>query len=180
MSITIIIGKSGSGKDTLLKKMVAEGKTPIVSYTTRPMRVGEVDGVDYHFVSHDEFQYLIESNQLTEYRTYTTAVGGKRDTWFYGSPRLDLGKDYVGVLTPEGAIPFIKAYGKSVEIIYMQVSDEIRRARAIKRGSFDETEWQRRLAADEKDFSEEVISNLKKTLKKPIVIINNNEDKEVQ
>lgn len=49
--ITLYIGKSAVGKDTLLKKQIEDGVSPIISFTTRPMREGEVNGVDYNFVS---------------------------------------------------------------------------------------------------------------------------------
>lgn len=176
--IRIYMGKSGAGKDTALKEDVAKGFTPIVSYTTRPMRTGEIGGVDYNFVSHDEFQHLIETNALVEYRTYDTNVQGRKDTWFYGTPKLDLSKNYVGVVTPEGAKAFIDYYGpENIEIIYIDVSDTVRKKRAMCRGSFDETEWNRRLLADAKDFSKDAINALQELLGKPIVYRDNNAEK---
>lgn len=54
--LKILMGKSAAGKDTLLNKLVAQGKyKPIISYTTRPMREGETDGVEYHFVTETQF-----------------------------------------------------------------------------------------------------------------------------
>ena len=51
----ILVGKSSSGKDTIQKELIKLGYTPIVNYTTRPPRIGEVDGIAYHFVTQEEF-----------------------------------------------------------------------------------------------------------------------------
>lgn len=54
----ILCGKSGSGKDTVGKELVDMGYKRVVTYTTRPMRPGELDGHQYHFVSVDKFEEL--------------------------------------------------------------------------------------------------------------------------
>ncbi|MDX1600637.1 MAG: guanylate kinase [Anaerolineales bacterium] len=67
--LIVISGPSGVGKDTVIQRMKAR-KLPfhfVVTATTRPKRPEEVDGVDYHFVSHDEFAEMIESDELLEY-----------------------------------------------------------------------------------------------------------------
>ena len=179
--VTLFIGKSGSGKDTMLNKMVAEGVTPIISYTTRPMREGEVQDKDYHFVSLNDFNKLVDEDKLSEYRGYNTLVNGEPDTWYYGTPRLSLEKDYVGVVTISGVEAFIKLYGaENINVVYMQVSDKTRERRAMLRGSFDKTEWDRRVEADKKDFSEGRLHNLEKMLGKPIRIMNNEEHIDVE
>ena len=176
--IKLIIGKSGAGKDTLAKQLIAEGYQPIVSYTTRPKREGEIDGVDYMFVSNDNFQYLIGSGTLLEYRTYDTCVGNKKDTWYYGTPVIKPQMPSVGVVTPKGAVSFIDFYGvDNIEIIFVDASDEIREERAKKRGSFDQAEWDRRLKADAKDFSPKVLKMLEKKLGKPYGYYNNDAER---
>lgn len=173
--ITLYIGKSGAGKDTFLKKQVALGVDPIISYTTRPMREGEVDGVDYHFVSLVRFLEMLDKGQLAEWRKYDTLVNNQPETWYYGSPWLNKYKDYVGVVTPEGAKEYIKLYGgENIEIVYVVVNDNIREERAKARGSFDQTEWDRRLKTDEIDFSDEVIQDLANALGHKITVMFNN------
>lgn len=68
-SILIISGPSGSGKSTLCKKMFEEVKDSFfsISTTTRPIREGEKDGVDYYFVSKDEFEDGIKKNKFLEW-----------------------------------------------------------------------------------------------------------------
>jgi guanylate kinase len=67
--LTVVSGPSGVGKDSLLRRVFTLDPTLLysVSYTTRQPRVGEVDGVDYHFVSEDEFDRLIEEGQMLEW-----------------------------------------------------------------------------------------------------------------
>lgn len=155
--IQIICGKSASGKDTLLKKMVEKyDLIPLITMTTRPMRDGEHDGVDYDFVSRDMFQYLIDHNQMLEYRSYNTKLNGVDDVWYYGNAKkeLNLCNDYVIVLDLVGAKAFVDYYGRdNCMVTYLDVPNEIRERRARQRGSFDITEWNRRLEADEEDFS---------------------------
>jgi len=152
----ILCGKSGSGKDTILKRLVKRGFTPIVSLTSRPIREGETNGVEYNFVSRELFESLIRDKKLIEYRTYDTLVGGEPDTWYYGLEKAaaDLEHDYVVVLDINGAKSFMEYYGRENCLCeYIMVSDEERTERAMMRGSFDETEWKRRMEADAKDFS---------------------------
>ena len=55
----VLVGKTCSGKDTIKKELVKLGMTPIIAYTTRPMRNGEVDGETYYFISKDEFEDIL-------------------------------------------------------------------------------------------------------------------------
>lgn len=177
--ITLYIGKSAVGKDTFMKKQVSLGVTPIVSYTTRPPRDDEVDGVDYHFVSELEFKQMIAHNSLAEWRSYETRVDDIPATWYYGSPWLDKEKDYVGVVTPEGVLSYIKIYGPEVlQVVYIKVDEPIRRARAEARASFNETEWNRRLVTDDRDFHPDRINSLVWRLHKPITVMYNNGDED--
>lgn len=154
--ILILCGKSGSGKDAIQRELWKRGFNRVVSTTTRPMREGEVPGREYHFVSRRTFSLLIEWDELIEYRTYTTLVNGKKDVWFYGMRKFQLEESerYVVILDIEGAKSFVDYFGlKNCYVVFVNTSDETREARARYRGSFDETEWKRRLAADEIDFS---------------------------
>lgn len=67
--LIVISGPSGVGKDTVLQRM-KERRVPmhfVVTATTRPPRQNEVNGVDYHFLSNDDFAEMIEKNELLEY-----------------------------------------------------------------------------------------------------------------
>lgn len=64
--ITTITGRSCSGKSTLEKRMVEQGCARVISTTTRPMRAGEVNGVDYYFVTNEEFLRLNKASKFVE------------------------------------------------------------------------------------------------------------------
>lgn len=151
---TILVGKSGSGKDYLLKYMIQKGFTPLVSHTTRPKRANEIDCINYYFVGVTEF---LANDDFIETRSYDTELNGEKHTWYYGlsNRELDRNKDknIVTIFDIPGAIEFLKNTGMDCNIIYLDVSDEIRKYRAILRGSFCGIEWGRRLVDDAKKFS---------------------------
>lgn len=164
--ITILTGKSGCGKDTLLNELVQRGTfMPLISTTTRPMRDGETNGKEYHFISKEEFFKKVKEKDFLEYRAYNTSVNGNADIWYYGSPKLSEAEiknnNIIVVLDLQGAKDYLNHYGKeNCQIILLDVNDEIRRERAIRRGSFDETEWKRRLEDDTIKFSKEAIKDI--------------------
>jgi len=155
--ILVLMGPSATGKDTIQRILMNKGFSPIVSTTTRPRRTKEIHGKDYFFVSDEEFEKLIAENKFVEYRTYNTVQDGKPAVWKYGSPAVDAANgNYVVVLDKQGADDYKKYYNeRSVRCftVLVKTSDEIRRQRAEKRGSFDEQEWLRRLADDAKVFA---------------------------
>ena len=157
--ITILCGKSASGKDTLLNELVKSGEfESLISTTSRPMRDGETDGKEYHFVSREEFEKRLAEGKFIEHRSYNTLVGGNPDTWYYGMEKRDLdpNKNYLVILDLEGAKAFQQVYGKDNTLaVFVEAPDAIRTDRAMSRGSFDESEWERRLADDNIKFSEE-------------------------
>lgn len=157
--ITILCGQSASGKDAILRKLVSDyGYLPIISATSRPIRISEKDGIDYLFETKENFLKLIKNDRLIEYRTYNTLVNGVSDVWYYGLPKyvLDDNKKYVVILDIQGTKDFISYYRKDkCEVIYIDCPSEVRKERAMKRGSYDEIEWERRNKCDEIDFSED-------------------------
>ena len=158
--IIVICGKSASGKDSLFKELVKDGYTPLISTTSRPMRVGEENGREYYFISKEEFEEKLRDNKFIEYRTYNTLVNNVPDTWFYGMEKQDLDpdKNYIVILDLQGAAAFKEIYGDQVRVVYIKVSNLQRTAWAMSRGSFDETEWRRRLKDDNIKFSSDKIN----------------------
>lgn len=165
--IYCIIGKSGTGKDTVLEEIL-KNKTikinKLVPYTTRPMREGEENGKNYHFVSRDEFFKMDESGLVIEKRCYDTVHG----EWIYFTavPQDTSDKDYI-IITTQQAIPaFFDAFGEDkVHVIYLRIDDKLRLQRCINRESMQDTpnymEVCRRFIADEGDFDEEAIGSYK-------------------
>ena len=162
--IFYIMGKSASGKDTIYKELIE--KMPkfhsIVPYTTRPMREGEKDGVEYFFVDQERFDEMMDEEKIIEFRSYNTKCG----IWTYFTAddgQIDLKKGhYLGIGTLESYQKMRNYYGESNVIpVYIEVEDGERLIRAIKREKEQETpkyeELCRRFLADQEDFSEEKI-----------------------
>lgn len=162
--IFYIMGKSASGKDTIYKELIE--KMPkfhsIVPYTTRPMREGEKDGVEYFFVDQERFDEMMDEEKIIEFRSYNTKCG----IWTYFTAddgQIDLKKGhYLGIGTLESYQKMRNYYGESnVVPVYIEVEDGERLIRAIKREKEQETpkyeELCRRFLADQEDFSEEKI-----------------------
>ena len=157
----ILCGKSASGKDTIAKRLARRGFETLVSYTSRPMRDGEEEFVDYVFLTKQDFEQRIKEGRFIEYRSYKTLVNGKEDIWYYGTPKRDIDdmltaeKDFVIILDLDGAKAFMDYYGgENCLCVLIDASSTDRTERAMRRGSFDQTEWERRLAADDEAFSE--------------------------
>ena len=88
--IFCIIGDGGVGKDTICKKLIEKDKrlTFLCPITTRPMRVGEQEGVDYNFITDAEFNRRIANNELLEHRSYNVCSKDSPDEiWQYGHPK---------------------------------------------------------------------------------------------
>lgn len=159
--LTILVGKSGAGKDSILNKLIEKGFTALISDTTRPMREGEKDGREYHFVSEEEF--LKNKDDYLEYRKYNTLVNGNPATWYYGSPKteLDKDKDYVIILELEGAKRFVDHYGKeNCFVTYLDIQADIQKQRCENRAGYDETEFNRRFLDDNIVFSKERVMDV--------------------
>ena len=151
----ILTGKSSAGKDkvkNILTKMF--NYKPIVSHSTRPIRINEVNHKDYHFVTEEEFTDIM----FLETRSYDTIFEGITQKWFYGTSLKELDKkgDKVCIKDLVGAIK-LKEHIKDSIIIYIEVPEAIRKQRAIERGSFCELEYARRVKQDAKDFEEDLI-----------------------
>lgn len=159
--ILILVGFSSVGKDTVAREIEKLGYNFIVSTTTRPMRDGESQRNPYNFIHNDEFQKLIDSDELIEYRAYNTLVNNQPATWYYGVEKgeVDLNKDYVVVLDIVGLRGFKEYFGNHVVSFFLETDDETRKQRCINRGDFDEYEWNRRLADDKARFTKEIIQD---------------------
>ena len=160
--IFFIMGKSASGKDSIYQKVIEQLSSlkTVVLYTTRPIRVGEVDGKDYFYISEKKCKEYRDQNKIIEMRSYNTVCG----VWSYltiddGQINLD-STSYLMIGTLESYIQICKYYGnENVVPIYIEVEDKKRLLRAIKREEKETipkyTEVCRRFLADSEDFSEE-------------------------
>ncbi len=163
--IFIVLGKSATGKDTIFKHLLENPELylkTVIMYTTRPIRVNETEGVEYHFVDEGRLEELKEQKKVIEHRAYNTVLG----KWHYftvDDGQIDLEhNDYLMHGTLESYEQIKKYFGADKVVpIYIEVEDGIRLLRAMKREQKQEqpryAELCRRFLADEEDFSEENI-----------------------
>ena len=162
-NIYYMMGKSASGKDTLFQLLLGESGLPlktVVLYTTRPMRAGERDGVEYFFCGEEQVREFESQGKIIELRAYQTVHG----VWKYftaADDQMDLERQsYLMIGTLESYLKIREYYGKERVIpIYIEVEDGERLQRALERERAQEQpryeELCRRFLADAKDFSEE-------------------------
>ena len=167
------MGKSASGKDSIYKRLLMDKELQlkeVVSYTTRPIRTGERDGVEYYFVDEATLDRLLEEKKVIEHRSYHTIHG----VWHYftvNDTQIDLdAKDYIMIGTLESYKQIVEFYGEEiVKPIYIEVETGERLQRALNREKLPENqkyeELCRRFLADEQDFSEEKIAEAKITMR---------------
>lgn len=165
--IFCIIGKSSSGKDTLYKRMIENKELSllrIVPYTTRPIRFGETNGIEYFFTDEKKLKELEEAEQVIEMRAYHTVHG----VWKYftaNDGQIDLAKhNYLIIATLESFKNIRNYFGISFVVpVYVEVEDGLRLQRALERERLGAepkyAEMCRRFLADEQDFSEEKIAD---------------------
>ena len=136
----VILGESASGKTTLLKMFIEANPQyhKIVTYTTRPIRDGEVDGVDYHFISQATFDEFVKRGFFVEHAKY-------RD-WSYGTAKADCeSENAVAILTPAG-LRALKRLGYNVTSIYMYVDRRSRLINILARGDNIDEAYRRNLS----------------------------------
>lgn len=158
--IFCLMGKSSSGKDTLYRMLQKELQlSTIVPYTTRPIREGEQEGVEYHFITDGEVERLQAQGRVIEMRAYHTVHG----VWKYltvDDRQVDLSsRNYLMIGTIEAYCKLKAYYGEKYLVpIYIEIDDGIRLQRALDRERRElepkYAEMCRRFLADEEDFSE--------------------------
>ena len=171
--IFYLMGKSSSGKDTMFKKLIEDkslGLKTIVGYTTRPMREGEHDGVEYFFVDEERMLALEAEGKVIERRSYNTVHG----IWNYftvDDGQVDLNSDnkYLLIGTLESYEKVRNYYGKENLVpLYISVDDGLRLQRALDRERQQDkpkyAEMCRRFLADEADFAKENIDRCEITV----------------
>lgn len=149
--LTVILGKTCSGKSTIVRKLCEKyNYNKILTYTTRPKREHEKDGVDYHFIDDETFSRFRDLGKFSEYKSYNVAGGY---TWWYGSmlDDLDDNKDYLIILTPQG-LRDVQSELDDFASIYIYTNRDTMKKRLIKRGD-DVNEASRRMIRDNEDFN---------------------------
>lgn len=150
--VIALIGKAGAGKDSIQKATCIFHPLmfhSIVSCTTRPAREHEVDGVDYHFISLNEFTRKVLNGDMLEATEF-------RD-WFYGTAIESLATDKIniGVFNPAGVEALLEDPRLNVIVFEVNAPDKQRLMRYLNREEMpDCAEMCRRYFTDEKDFAD--------------------------
>lgn len=156
--LTIIMGKTCSGKNAVVKELVSRGWSQIITYTSRPKRRGEKNGREYFYISEEDFANKINNGYFAEWKSYY--VNGK--TWYYGSPSEEIieasldDKNHVIILTPQGVedtLSFLSKYisDYQINIIYLYANRSTILNRLQKRKDKNDS-ITRRMRADDIDF----------------------------
>lgn len=171
--IIVLLGKGGSGKDTVMNMIAKEYKNvqTVVSHTTRPMRKGEIEGKNYYFISDEKFYEMNKNKLFVEKRHYNVITDDSPQgcsVWFYGlaqeelENKLDKGHVIV-VLDLQGYKELRKYYYDHEDLFkktrlvsfYIDIDEEIRFKRYIQRDEItlaNVKEGLRRMEADDRDF----------------------------
>lgn len=164
--IFYLIGPSASGKDSLARALLtefADRLRPVIMSTTRPIRSGELEGEEYHFISEARFHELEEAGKVIEARTYQTVHG----PWTYATlddGQIDLSRhSYLMTGTLESYRRTAEYFGsQQVVPLYIELDRGLRLARALERERAQTepkyAEMCRRFLADEQDFSPEKVA----------------------
>lgn len=143
-TLFIVSGPSGCGKGTVLAEILKQDNVYYsVSATTRTPRPGEINGVNYHFLSKDEFEKLIENGGMLEYASY---CGN-----YYGTPKkpvedmLAEGKNVILEIEVQGALKVMEKCPEAVSVFILPPSLKELRRRLHKRGTETEEVIEKRI-----------------------------------
>ena len=144
----ILVGHGGSGKDHLSNFLIREGYKKNVAYTTRPKREGEVDGVDYNFITTNDFEQKINEKFWHEYNIF---IPEKR--WYYGSSKYNFEKCQLFIKEPQGVSQLKKTERDKCLVVFININENIRKERMLSRKKNADS-VQRRIESDRKDFKD--------------------------
>lgn len=148
--IYVISGPSCSGKG-YLRRLILESRdlrVP-VSYTTRPQRKNETDGIEYHFVSKEIFEEMIKNGEFLEYAEHPIGSGN-----YYGTSYKEMEKDgpILLELNIEGAKAIKQKYGNEATLIFIKVDEEVLKRRIY--GLGDRNHVEERLETAKQEIAE--------------------------
>ena len=153
----VLVGRAASGKD-YARKLLQDRHFPYqISYTTRPMRDGEVHGKDYYFIPEFKFLDFIKIGFFYENVQF--------NGWYYGTSNAQMKEDNcVFIMTPAGLAHMTKQDREESLVVYFDMPEEIRKQRLLLRSDADSVD--RRIEADEIDFKD--FSNFDLIINNPI------------
>ena len=151
--LIVISGPSGVGKDTIARRLIArrpESFDFVVTATTRPPRAGEVDGVDYLFVSHDEFAQMIDAGEFLEYAVVYNDYKGVPKKQIRDA--LDSQRDVIMRVDPQGAATIRRIVPDAVFVFLTTQSEDEMVQRLRERKSENPEELKLRIATSRQEM----------------------------
>ena len=150
-TLFVISAPSGAGKTSLVSEMLRQDSRlgVSVSHTTRPMREGEQNGVNYHFVSRDEFEAMIARGDFLEHADVFGNYYGTSQVWVRET--LATGQDVILEIDWQGAKQVRRLIPECVSIFIVPPSAEVLRQRLVGRGTDAADVVERRLAEAEEE-----------------------------
>lgn len=149
----ILLGKSGSGKDYLMRKLVEKGLKPCLKWTTRPARFREVQGVSYNFVNSEIFTESIKNNKFLCYQKFEVTPEDKSpETWYYGITNEEFDSAQIFIMTPGEFSNLDYERRKGCFVVYLDIERSVRESRLFRRHDKNDS-IKRRMDADEVDFA---------------------------
>jgi guanylate kinase len=143
----ILVGPSGSGKDYLLRGLLRRDLNYAPKFTTRPKRKFETEGLEYEFITNDQFQILKSESKI---KTHQEFIIGNQ-IWNYGVTTDNFEKNQLFILTPHEINQLSELDLKKCFVVYLDIDKETRRKRLVKREDQNDS-IDRRLKSDEVDF----------------------------
>lgn len=123
----VLAGASASGKTEVAKELAKKyGITKVITTTTRDMRVGEVNGRDYFFVSKEQFEQMIQEGRFVEYTFYNNNL--------YGSTKDQISSNKCVVIDPAGLRAYLALNDHNIVTFFLDANEETRYKRMIQRG----------------------------------------------
>jgi len=115
----LIVGASASGKTVIAKYLIDTYHfKKFVTSTTRPMRIGEKQNIDYHFLNNEEFDAKISNNDFVEHVTY--------NGYKYGSERKEIGTNKILIVEPKGLETYLALKDKTIVSFYIECDEKTR------------------------------------------------------
>ena len=152
----VLVGASASGKTEIAKLLIKNyGFKKMVTTTTRPMRVGEINDVDYHFLSKDEFLKRKDNHEFLETTLYNDN--------YYGTHRSDVGSDKVVIVEIEGANKLYQELGSDIMIFYLEATEQERINRMYIRHD-NPSDIDKRIQSDRVRFDPKYLDHIDKVI----------------
>lgn len=148
-----ISAPSGAGKTSLVARLLEsfEQLSVSISHTTRAMRPGEQDGVNYHFICHERFQAMLANSAFLEHAQVFDNFYGTSQQWVQS--QLDCGEDVILEIDWQGAQQVRRLMPDTISIFILPPSLDTLRQRLTGRGQDDETVIERRMCAAVEEMS---------------------------